>query len=224
MVDIIKGMSSRYDYERMSYYYTSYQSRYDYLSEPAEKFIQSLSSDEKLIASHENLDHDGYDRYGPESDLWDLYLITKKGSDYIFYSLHWENWFRNEPHEYDLECRRYLKNMVSSNYYWRIIKEMAHNKGELLRFINSVANPFYANHLNDFGVEVVACHTSDKYFFVLTKKRYSYQTKEKDYSVTLYNKSDKSKVESIPYVDFKKKYAKLRCLKWFRKSVALNNY
>jgi hypothetical protein len=219
-------MSSHYDDECMSYYYSPsfLRNKYSNLSEPADKFIQSLSSDEKLIAFHENLEHDGFDRYGPESDLWDLNLITKKGSDYIYYSLHWENWFRGEKKEYELECRRYLKNMVSNSYHWNIIKNLVENNSELRRFVNSVDNSFYRKSLShDYGVDVIACHTSDKYYFVLNKVKYTCKPDEKDYSVTLYNKSDKSLVETIPYSEFKKKYFKLRCLKWFRKSIKLNN-
>lgn len=215
-------MASYDDVCMSTYYYTTRWDRFSYLSEPANRFINLLPSDEKLISYQENLDHDGYDRYGPESDLWDLYLITKKGSDYIFYSLHWENWFRNDTHEYDLcECS-YLKNFVWTNYLWPIIKKMSKKDRDLSRFVNSIYTPFYQKDIPyDFDNEIVACHTSDKFYIILTKKKYSYESEDMLYSVTFYNKSDKTKVETIPYSNFKKKYAKLRCNKWFRKTLKL---
>ena len=51
-----------------------------------------------------NLDHDGYDEYGPESDLWYLIIVHKK-EDKIYTSCwHRENWFsQNADDEYFLE-------------------------------------------------------------------------------------------------------------------------
>jgi hypothetical protein len=201
---------SSHENECMSYYLTG----------PAVDFINSLPSNEKVITYSEELSHDGYDRYGPESDLWDLYLITQKGSDYIVYSLHWENWFRREPHVYDVCYCNYLKNANSESYLWSKVKRMCQDNKDLLRYFNSVNNAFYHKMIEyDYARKIIACHTSDKYYRVLSKTRYSFSSKTSDYIVTTYNKSDGSKVESIPYTDFKKINSKLRCNKWFNKSI-----
>ncbi len=194
---------------------------YYYYSDPAVSFINSLPKDEELIACREELDHDGYDRYGPESDLWDLFLITKKEGEYIFYSLHWENWFHNDPHVYDLCCKNYVKNIVSQHYYWRKIKEICSNKHDLMRYINSVDNSFYRKECTiPFEKEVEACHTSNCFYIVLTKQRYV-----KDYmstlEVMLFDKTTKKNIETLSYDNFLKKYPKLRANKWLSKTIML---
>lgn len=57
-----------------------------------------------IIRIKVKLDHDGYDEDGPESDLWDLIIVHKKGGK-IFTSIwHRENWFiKDVDDEYFLE-------------------------------------------------------------------------------------------------------------------------
>jgi hypothetical protein len=56
-----------------------------------------------IIFLQELVSHDGYDKYGPESNLWDLYIIVEINNDYIYYYYHWEDWYReNQDEEYDL--------------------------------------------------------------------------------------------------------------------------
>ena len=195
---------------------------YYYYSGPAVSFINSLSKDEELIACREDLDHDGYDNEGPESDLWDLYLITKKGSDYIFYSLHWENWFRREKHEYHIDCKNYLKNIVCRHYYWEKIMEMCYDKPELIRYIRSIDNSFYRKGCSiPFGHEIDACHTSNSYYIIMTKQRYVFNDVKSTLEVTLFDKTTKNTIETLSYDDFKKKYNKLRGSKWLAKTQKL---
>jgi hypothetical protein len=54
--------------------------------------------DEKPKDAYENLSHDGYDRDGPESNLWDLTLIYD--SKEIVY--HREDWYRGRDELYSL--------------------------------------------------------------------------------------------------------------------------
>ena len=56
------------------------------------KLIKNKKMDE-LIYVKEHLSHDGYDRDGPKSDLWDLYFIGKKDETYTIYSYHYEYWY-----------------------------------------------------------------------------------------------------------------------------------
>lgn len=51
-------------------------------------------SDKKLIFTFEKLSHDGYDKEGPESNLFDLYIISYKNNKYYMDVWHREDWFR----------------------------------------------------------------------------------------------------------------------------------
>jgi hypothetical protein len=64
---------------------------------------------------YEILSHDGYDNYGPESDIWDLFIIDDK---YMLYHYHWENWFTTEKPEkkYELLSIKYLSEMSDYQY------------------------------------------------------------------------------------------------------------
>lgn len=58
----------------------------------------------------EYLSHDGYDRFGPKSYLWDLYIVEDINNEFYFYDYHWENWFSKfDSHEYELWKRKKLK-------------------------------------------------------------------------------------------------------------------
>lgn len=45
---------------------------------------------------HLEIDHDGYDSDGPESDIYDLYVLDKS---YV-YIYHYEDWFRNNEDDF----------------------------------------------------------------------------------------------------------------------------
>ena len=62
------------------------------------KLIKNKKMDE-LIHVKEHLSHDGYDRDGPKSDLWDLYFIGKKDETYTLYSYHYEIWYYSGNNE-----------------------------------------------------------------------------------------------------------------------------
>jgi hypothetical protein len=60
-----------------------------------------------IVYVKENLTHDGYDQYGPESNLWDLYLYIKhvNNNDIIILNYHWEDWFY-DSNMYKGYCKR----------------------------------------------------------------------------------------------------------------------
>jgi hypothetical protein len=83
------------------------------LSTHAESVITKYSKSKKsksnpILYVKEHLSHDGYDRYGPESNLWDLYVYTKnnKTDEIIILNYHWEDWFYHGGNSY----RGYGKN------------------------------------------------------------------------------------------------------------------
>ena len=47
-----------------------------------------------IIYCRETMNVDGYDRYGPKSNLWYFYVIVENEGDYECYNYCWENWFR----------------------------------------------------------------------------------------------------------------------------------
>ena len=56
----------------------------------------------KIINIKTKLDHDGYDQYGPESNLYDLYVYYQKGYNMYYDNYHREYWYHgedNEPYE-----------------------------------------------------------------------------------------------------------------------------
>jgi hypothetical protein len=50
----------------------------------------------------ETLEHDGYDDCGPESDIWDLYIVYKSHTGYLVQRYHRENWYDGviKPYEH----------------------------------------------------------------------------------------------------------------------------
>lgn len=70
----------------------------DHVSQEGRRVLETLHLDDGVVV-FETLGHDGYDAEGPESDLWDLYLIRPETGTVEAY--HRENWFHGavEPYE-----------------------------------------------------------------------------------------------------------------------------
>jgi hypothetical protein len=75
------------------------------ISEPAKICLSKLKEDKTkyIIDYKEILDHDGYDEYGPESNLWDFFILyTSGGEDFVEW-YHLEDWFlKDTSKEYTL--------------------------------------------------------------------------------------------------------------------------
>ena len=72
------------------------QSLSTYAESVINKYMHSKKGKSKpIFMVKEHLSHDGYDRHGPESNLWDLYVYTKnnKTDEIIILNYHWEDWF-----------------------------------------------------------------------------------------------------------------------------------
>jgi len=73
------------------------------LSNEALDVLKENFQNANIIYLDEKLDHDGYDKYGPKSKLWDLHIIIELNNDYIFHDYHWEKWFSvNDEEKYEL--------------------------------------------------------------------------------------------------------------------------
>ena len=76
----------------------------------------------EIISWRKFVTHDGYDRYGPESNLYDLVVISRR-KKLLFYSVfHREYWFYDDDNEEYYPTRsKIYKNLTSilekKNYY-----------------------------------------------------------------------------------------------------------
>lgn len=62
-------------------------------------FSQGVS---EVLNTRRMVSHDGYDAFGPESDLFDFYILTDGPDGRGIYSYHRENWFRGDQEPYEL--------------------------------------------------------------------------------------------------------------------------
>jgi hypothetical protein len=65
------------------------------LSHHAVVLIDNILKDKNIIMACEYLSHDGYDRHGPQSNLWDLYIIFDDDLN-VIHNYHWEDWFNGK--------------------------------------------------------------------------------------------------------------------------------
>ncbi len=65
------------------------------ISTNAQNILNKYFRDKDIMCLGEILQHDGFDQYGPESDLWTFYIITKdqENNTYIIHRYYFEDWF-----------------------------------------------------------------------------------------------------------------------------------
>jgi hypothetical protein len=86
------------------------------LTDEALDILNKKFKNKNIIYLKEELSHDGYDKYGPKSNLWDLSIIIELDDEYIFYDYHWENWFTADTvYKYDL-CQSAIKLSNTDNF------------------------------------------------------------------------------------------------------------
>lgn len=82
------------------------------------KTIKNRIVDKYIVYFKKTLDHDGYDRHGPQSNLYDIHIIIKEHDDYIYYWFHKEKWFRkNDDKDYYLYLKVKLSEATSKNIH-----------------------------------------------------------------------------------------------------------
>ena len=105
------------------------------LSTHAKSVINKYSNSKKskskpIFMVKEHLSHDGFDRYGPESNLWDLYVYTKniKTNEVIILNYHWEDWFYHGSNSYSGYGRKPYEIINKTNWqYGELIKVIDNN-------------------------------------------------------------------------------------------------
>jgi hypothetical protein len=66
-------------------------------------FIERTLKNKNVIYCKYHVSHDGYDKHGPKSNLYDYYIIVNENGDYIFYSFHKERWYtENDDEDFEL--------------------------------------------------------------------------------------------------------------------------
>jgi hypothetical protein len=71
------------------------------ITDDADNILKYYFKDQNVIYAKEHLGHDGYDRHGPESNLWDFdVLVEESNNKYIFYNYHYEDWFSHGGENY----------------------------------------------------------------------------------------------------------------------------
>lgn len=157
------------------------------LTTPARNILANLPPDEKVVAIQEDLSHDGYDKYGPESDLWDLDFITQKDDLYIYYSCHWENWFhKGTVKEYDIQVRNLVKNMLLHSYGFKKIVDLSYQDDNLRSYVRKLHRPKTIMRLLEISKEYR--FTGEMAFHQLQDKSYLLYcltpwSKEKEYII-----------------------------------------
>lgn len=112
------------------------------LSKQAQTLIDNSFNDNTIIEYDETIDHDGYDEDGPESNLWDLYIITEENNQLFYYYYHWEDWFNGQRKEYKLHYRVALddlfkkKSVPKDHSHISIIQNMAEENEIIANYIN----------------------------------------------------------------------------------------
>ncbi len=80
--------------------------------------ITEMMKDKNILLYDHYLTHDGYDEYGPKSDLFDIFIVTCEEDKYIFYEFHVENWYGSLKEEIEL-----IKSYVLNKENLKIIKK-----------------------------------------------------------------------------------------------------
>jgi hypothetical protein len=70
-----------------------------------------IKIDKEVLFVKEIIEHDGYDKYGPESDLFTLYIFTKEDNEYVLYRYYYEYWYDGNLQNYDFELKWNVKDI-----------------------------------------------------------------------------------------------------------------
>ncbi len=90
------------------------------ISSCAKDIIRKNHEKHDIISVYELLSHDGYDIDGPESDIYDLFVIVKNNDMsgiYEYYHYHRENWFNYDKEDkmYYLEDKQRTSDLIEIN-------------------------------------------------------------------------------------------------------------
>ena len=86
------------------------------ISEKGNIIITKFFNSKEIFLKKECLDHDGFDEYGPKSNLWSLFIIVKEDDKFTLYEYYYEDWFsKYYIDDYELLNKKILtKNILES--------------------------------------------------------------------------------------------------------------
>ena len=103
MTDTVKNEFINDSIKQLKHLYNF--TKFDYLDL---KVIMENYDVKYIIGIDRKLDHDGYDSYGPKSNLWDLKIIHIENGKKYLSKWHREDWYTDEKEEYFLCNKREL--------------------------------------------------------------------------------------------------------------------
>ena len=92
-----------------------------------------ISTYDTVLSCVSSLGHDGYDYFGPENELHDLYILYKLNGIKYVVLWHRENWFNNSDEDY----LYYIQSLMTLNEFIK-----SNNK----KFIMAEFNKFFTTH------------------------------------------------------------------------------
>lgn len=115
-------------------------------SDMADKVFFEYFNDAYIIDCEERLFHDGYDRDGPESNLWHLHIIADEAGVYMYYYFNCEDWFNRCPVEYELDYKASVESIYNADendknavFHKSFVKQMGSENEDYCEFIESLA-------------------------------------------------------------------------------------
>ena len=109
----------------------------------AEKFIETNFKGE-ILFKKEFLEHDGFDKDGPKSNIWTLFLILKEDDKFILYEYYRDYYFYHQSKdnsEYELIKKEVL---TKKSFNYNITKNISIedieecNNEELKNYVKSI--------------------------------------------------------------------------------------
>lgn len=94
MVKIISSLNCR---SNINNYYRAKSSRF----QEAFNKVLNMSSNDTILFYNESKYHDGYDSYGPQSDIYDFHLIKESNNELIYEKWHGEDWY-NGSYQFEM--------------------------------------------------------------------------------------------------------------------------
>ena len=89
-----------------------------------------------IITTSTNIDHDGYDSFGPESNLYDFAVLFLKDGKIYYSEFHREYWFHGEDdEEYGLVNNDMFNRCISDE-----LKDMGYFTPKDIQLLNSILN------------------------------------------------------------------------------------
>lgn len=86
-----------------------------------DKCLEKYFKPGEIISWKNFVTHDGYDRYGPESNLFDLVVLSRRKKLLYYSFFHREYWYRGEDDEQFYRCGKLYRNLTNKlekeNYY-----------------------------------------------------------------------------------------------------------